>query len=37
MAVVDAEQPHGFVNPGPGRLRQVDIHLSPRLITEWLA
>lgn len=37
MAVVDAEQPHGFVNSGDGRLRQIDIHLSPRLITEWLA
>ena len=37
MVVVDAEQPHGFVNSGTGRLRQVDIHLSARLITEWLA
>ena len=37
MAVVEAEQPHGFVNAGPGRLRQIDIHLSPGFITEWLA
>jgi mannose-6-phosphate isomerase-like protein (cupin superfamily) len=37
MAVVDADQPHGFVNSGEGRLRQIDIHLSPRFITEWLA
>ncbi len=37
MAVVDADQPHGFVNSGEGRLRQIDIHLSPKLITEWLA
>jgi mannose-6-phosphate isomerase-like protein (cupin superfamily) len=37
MAVVDAGQPHSFVNSGEGRLRQVDIHLSPRFITEWLA
>jgi mannose-6-phosphate isomerase-like protein (cupin superfamily) len=37
MAVVDAEQPHGFVNAGSERLRQIDIHLSPKLITEWLA
>jgi len=37
MAVVDENQPHGFVNSGQGRLRQIDIHLSPRLITEWLA
>jgi hypothetical protein len=25
-----------FVNSGDARLRQVDIHLSPTLITEWL-
>jgi len=37
MAVVDANQPHGFVNSGDGRLKQIDIHLSPKLITEWLA
>jgi mannose-6-phosphate isomerase-like protein (cupin superfamily) len=37
MAVVDAGQAHGFVNNGPGILRQIDIHLSPRFITEWLA
>jgi len=37
MAVVDAGQPHSFVNSGEGRLRQVEIHLSPRFITEWLA
>ena len=37
MAVVDAEQPHAFVNSGEGRLRQIDIHLSPKLITDWLA
>ena len=37
MAVVDARQPHGFVNNGPGILRQIDIHLNPRFITEWLA
>lgn len=37
MAVVDADQVHGFTNPGPGRLRQIDIHLSPKFQTEWLA
>jgi len=37
MAVVDAGQAHGFLNNGPGVLRQIDIHLSPRFITEWLA
>jgi mannose-6-phosphate isomerase-like protein (cupin superfamily) len=36
MAVVDAGQAHGFVNSGDGRLRQIDVHLSPRFITEWL-
>lgn len=36
MAVVDAGQPHAFVNTGHGILRQIDIHLSPRFDTEWL-
>ena len=36
MAVVDANQPHAFVNSGTGTLRQVDVHLSPRFVTEWL-
>ena len=36
FAVVDAGQAHGFVNNGAGILRQIDIHLSPRFITEWL-
>ena len=36
MAVVDAGQAHGFVNRGQEILRQIDIHLSPRFITEWL-
>ena len=27
---------HRFVNSGSGRLRQVDIHESPRFDTEWL-
>lgn len=36
MAVVDAGQAHAFVNSGDGILRQIDIHLSPRFITEWL-
>ncbi|HKC20634.1 MAG TPA: cupin domain-containing protein [Candidatus Dormibacteraeota bacterium] len=37
MAVVDADQPHGFINTGTNTVRQIDIHLSPRFITEWLA
>ena len=36
MAVVDAGQAHGFVNRGQSMLRQIDIHLSPRFVTEWL-
>ena len=36
VIIVEASTPHGFVNSGEGRLRQVDIHLSKRFITEWL-
>jgi mannose-6-phosphate isomerase-like protein (cupin superfamily) len=36
VAIVDANQPHAFVNSGQGRLRQIDVHLSPEFITEWL-
>jgi mannose-6-phosphate isomerase-like protein (cupin superfamily) len=36
MVVVDAGQAHGFVNRGQSTLRQIDVHLSPRFITEWL-
>jgi mannose-6-phosphate isomerase-like protein (cupin superfamily) len=34
--VIPAGQPHGFTNTGHTRLRQVDIHASPRFVTEWL-
>jgi mannose-6-phosphate isomerase-like protein (cupin superfamily) len=27
---------HKFVNAGPKLLRQIDIHVSPEFITEWL-
>jgi mannose-6-phosphate isomerase-like protein (cupin superfamily) len=37
VVVVPAGQPHAFVNSGDGRLRQLDIHVSPRFETEWLA
>jgi mannose-6-phosphate isomerase-like protein (cupin superfamily) len=37
MAVVEAGQAHGFINEGPEILRQIDVHLSPRFETEWLA
>lgn len=36
MVVVDAHQAHGFTNTGEGVLRQIDVHLSSRFITEWL-
>lgn len=28
---------HRFVNTGSTRLRQVDVHMSPRFETEWLS
>jgi mannose-6-phosphate isomerase-like protein (cupin superfamily) len=34
--IVGPDQPHAFVNTGAGRLRQIDVHLSPRFVTEWL-
>jgi mannose-6-phosphate isomerase-like protein (cupin superfamily) len=36
IIVVEAYTPHKFVNSGEGKLRQVDIHLSKRFITQWL-
>jgi mannose-6-phosphate isomerase-like protein (cupin superfamily) len=36
VILVPPETPHKFINSGEGRLRQVDIHLSKRFITEWL-
>jgi mannose-6-phosphate isomerase-like protein (cupin superfamily) len=34
--VVPAGVPHKFVNAGPGRLRQIDIHARNRFTTAWL-
>lgn len=34
--IVAAGVAHAFTNTGAGRLKQVDIHLSPRFVTEWL-
>jgi mannose-6-phosphate isomerase-like protein (cupin superfamily) len=28
--------PHRFVNSGEVPLRQIDIHVSPHFVTEWL-
>ena len=36
IVIVSAGAAHKFVNSGPGRLRQVDIHASDHFITEWL-
>ncbi len=36
VVIVPPNTPHKFVNSGDGPLRQVDIHHSPRFITEWL-
>ena len=36
VVIVPPDQPHAFVNSGEGRLRQIDVHLSPRFETEWL-
>jgi mannose-6-phosphate isomerase-like protein (cupin superfamily) len=36
ILVVPAGTPHRFVNSGTGRLRQISIHTSERMVTEWL-
>ena len=36
VVIVHANEPHSFTNTGEANLRQVDIHLSPRFVTEWL-
>jgi mannose-6-phosphate isomerase-like protein (cupin superfamily) len=36
VVIASAEQPHAFVNSGQGRLRQIDVHLSPHFSTDWL-
>ena len=36
ILIVGPDPPHGFVASGSGRLRQIDVHLSPRFVTEWL-
>ena len=36
IVIVPANEPHSFVNTGEGSLRQIDIHVSPKMITEWL-
>jgi quercetin dioxygenase-like cupin family protein len=36
VVVVPPNTPHRFVNIGPGRLRQIDIHGADHFETEWL-
>lgn len=36
VVIVSPDQPHAFVNSGSGRLRQIDVHLNSRFVTEWL-
>ena len=36
IVIGPAGVPHKFVNSGTGPLRQIDIHLNERFITEWL-
>jgi mannose-6-phosphate isomerase-like protein (cupin superfamily) len=36
MVVIPAGTPHRFVNSGETPLRQIDIHASPKFVTEWL-
>jgi mannose-6-phosphate isomerase-like protein (cupin superfamily) len=37
LVIVAPRQPHAFVNPGPARLLQIDVHLNGRFETQWLA
>ena len=36
IIIAAADMHHKFVNSGEGKLRQVDIHLRKRFITQWL-
>lgn len=36
ILLLPAATPHAFVNSGDVPLKQVDIHLSPKIVTEWL-
>ena len=36
VVVVPAHTPHKFINSGESPLRQIDIHVSPQFITDWL-
>ncbi len=36
IIIVHADTPHKFTNTGDRQLKQVDIHVSSRFITQWL-
>jgi mannose-6-phosphate isomerase-like protein (cupin superfamily) len=36
IIIAPANVPHKFVNSGSGRLKQIDIHVSKKIVTEWL-
>ena len=36
VTVVPPGEPHGFTSSGDVPLRQVNIHVSPRMISRWL-
>jgi quercetin dioxygenase-like cupin family protein len=36
VVVVPAGEPHGFESSGDDRLRQVNIHVSTRMLSRWL-
>jgi mannose-6-phosphate isomerase-like protein (cupin superfamily) len=36
IIVIPAGTPHKFTNSGDTPLRQIDIHASPKFVTEWL-
>ncbi len=36
ILIVPPNHPHKFINSGDGPLRQIDIHISERMITDWL-
>ena len=36
VVIVPADTPHKFINSGGTRLKQIDIHVSKEIVTQWL-
>lgn len=36
VVIVPPDEPHAFVNSGDTPLRQIDVHLNGRFVTDWL-